>query len=205
MAQEYVERIAVTITEAKRLELHQDLRNTIGVEAADTLMEHLPPTGWADVARRSDLDNQTAVAAGEFALVRSEMSAEFTAVRSEMAAEFAAVRNEMATEFAAVRNEMTTEFAAVRHEMAAEFAAVRHEMAAEFAAVRNEMTTEFTAIRNEMATEFAAVRSELTLAISEMKGHIDNRLAAQTRWIVTLTSANTLAMAGLIVAVLLKL
>lgn len=173
----------MTITEAKRLELHQDLRNTIGVEAADTLMEHLPPTGWADVARRSDLDNQTAVTTSEFALVRSEMSAEFTAVRSEMA-----------TEFAAVRNEMTTEFAAVRSEMAMGFAAVRHEMAAEFAAVRNEMTT-----------EFAAVRSELTLAISEMKGHIDNRLAAQTRWIVTLTSANTLAMAGLIVAVLLKL
>lgn len=140
----------MTITEAKRLELHQDLRNTIGVEAADTLMEHLPPTGWADVARRSDLDHQTAVTAGEFALVRSEMSAEFGLVRSEMAAEFAAVRN-------------------------------------------------------EMSTEFTAVRSELTLAISEMKGHIDNRLSAQTRWIVTLTSANTLAMVGLIVSVLLKL
>lgn len=173
----------MTITEAKRLELHQDLRNTIGVEAADTLMEHLPPTGWADVARRSDLDNQTAVTASEFALVRSEMSAEFGHVRSEMATEFAAVRNEMAAEFAAVRNEMATEFAAVR----------------------NEMASEFTAVRSEMATGFAAVRSELSLAISEMKGHIDNRLAAQTRWIVTLTSANTLAMAGLIVAVISKL
>ena len=162
----------MTITEAKRLELHQDLRNSIGVEAADTLMEHLPPTGWADVVRRSDLDNQTAVTAGEFALVRSEMSAEFTAVRNEMSSEFAAVRSEMKAEFAAVRSEMKAEFAAVR---------------------------------NEMATEFAAVRSELTLAISEMKGHIDNKLTSQTRWIVTLTSANTLAMAGLIVAVILKL
>lgn len=162
----------MTITEASRLELHQELRNNIGVKAADTLMEHLPPTGWADIVRRSDLDHQTTVTTREFALVRSEMSSEFVAVRNEMKTEFAAVRNEMKTEFAAVRNEMKTEFAAVR---------------------------------NEMKTEFAAVRGEISLSISEMKAHIDNRLAAQTRWIVTLTSANTLAMAALIVAVVLKL
>ena len=173
----------MTITEASRLELHQELRNNIGVKAADTLMEHLPPTGWADIVRRSDLDHQTTVTTREFALVRSEMSSEFVAVRNEMKTEFAAVRNEMTAEFAAVRNEMKTEFAAVR----------------------NEMTAEFAAVRNEMKTEFAAVRGEISLSISEMKAHIDNRLAAQTRWIVTLTSANTLAMAALIVAVVLKL
>jgi hypothetical protein len=134
-----MERIAVTITEAKRLELHQDLRNTIGVEAADTLMEHLPPTGWADVVRRSDLDNQTAVTAGEFALVRSEM-----------AAEFAAVRNEMATEFAAVRNEMKSLGDALRI-------------------------------------------------------HIEERLNSQTRWVVGIISANTLAIVAMIVTLVLKL
>ena len=129
----------MTITEAKRLELHQDLRNTIGVEAADTLMEHLPPTGWADVVRRSDLDNQTAVTAGEFALVRSEM-----------AAEFAAVRNEMATEFAAVRNEMKSLGDALRI-------------------------------------------------------HIEERLNSQTRWVVGIISANTLAIVAMIVTLVLKL
>ena len=28
----------------------------MGDEVANTLMEHLPPSGWADVARKSDVD-----------------------------------------------------------------------------------------------------------------------------------------------------
>jgi hypothetical protein len=29
----------------------------MGDKVADTVMEHLPPTGWADVARTSDVDH----------------------------------------------------------------------------------------------------------------------------------------------------
>ncbi|MEY2627330.1 MAG: hypothetical protein RJB08_1089 [Actinomycetota bacterium] len=46
----------MSITESQRFELHQVLRNELGVSVADTLMEHLPPSGWSDVARRADLE-----------------------------------------------------------------------------------------------------------------------------------------------------
>ena len=52
----FTERITVSITESQRFELHQSLRNELGVSVADTLMEHLAPSGWGDVARRADLD-----------------------------------------------------------------------------------------------------------------------------------------------------
>lgn len=45
----------MAITESKRYELHQGLEEMLGRERADTLMEHLPPVGWADVATKQDV------------------------------------------------------------------------------------------------------------------------------------------------------
>ena len=45
------------ITDTKRFELHQYLREQMGTEMADTLMEHLPPAGWSDLASSSDISN----------------------------------------------------------------------------------------------------------------------------------------------------
>ena len=46
----------MTISEAQRFDMHRGLRDTLGDNVADTLMEHLPPTGWGDVARTRDID-----------------------------------------------------------------------------------------------------------------------------------------------------
>src|SRR5947207_132163 len=39
-----------------RHQLYLRLEEVLGPEAATTLMEHLPPVGWADVALKRDLD-----------------------------------------------------------------------------------------------------------------------------------------------------
>ena len=44
------------IGEQERHRLHERLDAVLGPEEAATLMSHLPPVGWGDVARRSDLD-----------------------------------------------------------------------------------------------------------------------------------------------------
>jgi hypothetical protein len=49
--------IDVTISAAQRFELHSALVTTWGDDVANTMMEHLPPSGWSDVVRRDDLDH----------------------------------------------------------------------------------------------------------------------------------------------------
>jgi len=45
----------MSMTEARRTEMHIGLRESLGPRVADSLMEHLPPSGWDDVARQSEM------------------------------------------------------------------------------------------------------------------------------------------------------
>ena len=49
----------MAITEHERLEMHLGLRKVFGDDVANTLMEHLPPSGWGDVARKYDVSMAT--------------------------------------------------------------------------------------------------------------------------------------------------
>jgi hypothetical protein len=51
------ERSSVPITEESRKQLYDRLEETLGRDEATTLMEHLPPVGWSDVARRTDIEH----------------------------------------------------------------------------------------------------------------------------------------------------
>jgi len=46
----------MTTTEAERLRLLHRLEEVLGPDEASTLMDHLPPLGWSDVATKHDLD-----------------------------------------------------------------------------------------------------------------------------------------------------
>ncbi|MFM1752300.1 MAG: hypothetical protein RL119_1262 [Actinomycetota bacterium] len=43
-------------SEARRFELHLELKRILGDDVADNLMDYLPPTSWSDVARKRDVD-----------------------------------------------------------------------------------------------------------------------------------------------------
>ncbi|MEX2256784.1 MAG: hypothetical protein WEC34_15195 [Acidimicrobiia bacterium] len=61
----------MTIDERSRHVLHQRLEQVLGADEAGTLMEHLPPVGWADVATKRDLDAMEKYLLGTF---RSELA-----------------------------------------------------------------------------------------------------------------------------------
>jgi len=45
-----------TPPDARRLRLHRSLREKLGNQVADDLVDFLPPAGWGDLVRRADLD-----------------------------------------------------------------------------------------------------------------------------------------------------
>lgn len=45
----------MTVDDRTRLNLHRKLEAVLGPEEADTLMAHLPPVTWQDVATKDDL------------------------------------------------------------------------------------------------------------------------------------------------------
>jgi len=51
-----VREATMAITEQNRHDLHKRLDEVLGMDHATTLMGHLPPVGWADVATKHDLD-----------------------------------------------------------------------------------------------------------------------------------------------------
>jgi len=47
----------MAVDERRRHEMYLKLEEVLGPDEATTLMEHLPPVGWADVATKRDLDH----------------------------------------------------------------------------------------------------------------------------------------------------
>ena len=87
----------MAISEEARHELYLALERRIGHAQATTLMEHLPPVGWADVATRRDLEASEA-------RVTALVERRFTdAVRLHVLTSVASVMAAVSLAFAAAR------------------------------------------------------------------------------------------------------
>jgi hypothetical protein len=92
----------MSITDRQRLKLLRTLETVIGPEDAGTLMDHLPPVTWANVAtvdHVSSVGHQTATA------LRGEMQVLSTQLRSEMN-QLGTEMNQLGTELRGEMNQL---------------------------------------------------------------------------------------------------
>jgi hypothetical protein len=94
---------SVAITEETRHELYRRLSEVLGHEEATTLMELLPPVGWADVATKRDLDHLETVLRQELDLATTRLAGD---LRGEMQVLAGELRGEMHGFAGELRGEM---------------------------------------------------------------------------------------------------
>ena len=69
----------MAVDERSRHELYLKLEETLGSDAATTLMEHLPGVGWADVATKHDLDREVGALRADLRAIEERLTLRFEA------------------------------------------------------------------------------------------------------------------------------
>lgn len=84
------------MTEESRHKLFQRLEEVLGPEQATTLMEHLPPVGWADVATKRDLEALAVATKRDLDALAVQLRGEMAELRGELRGEIGTLRGEIA-------------------------------------------------------------------------------------------------------------
>jgi hypothetical protein len=72
-------------------------------------MEHLPPTGWGDVARRSDVADLRVLTTKDMEIVRIALTSDMQMLGAELRGEMQELRTELRGDMQALRLELRTE------------------------------------------------------------------------------------------------
>jgi len=103
----------MSITEASRFQLRTAMGQILSEEAADTLMELLPPVGWADVATKTDLHYLN----GDIKNLRNELKSDIDSLRNELKSDIDSLRNELKSDIDSLRNELKGDIQSLRNEL----------------------------------------------------------------------------------------
>jgi hypothetical protein len=121
----------MTITEAERFQMHEALSTAHGKEVAAIIMEHLPPTGWGDVARRSDVADLRVLTTKDMEIVRIALTSDMQMLGAELRGDMQELRTELRGEMQALGAELRGEMQELRTELRGEMQALRLELRTE--------------------------------------------------------------------------
>ena len=110
----------MSIDEAARHRLYGKLESVLGSEDAETLMEHLPPTGWGDVARRHDVEASQVLLSKDIESHRLAVSKDIESHRLAVSKDIEALRVATTRDLASLRTDLSKDIESQGHQLRAE-------------------------------------------------------------------------------------
>jgi hypothetical protein len=107
----------VVISEQQRLEMHRGLVAALGEEVANVLMEHLPPSGWSEVATRSDMDHLGTTLRLEMRSMGSRLETKIATLGGDLHAEVASLGGELHAEIATLGGDLRREMSSLGRDL----------------------------------------------------------------------------------------
>ena len=83
----------MTVGDRTRLNLHRKLEAILGHDEADTLMAHLPPVTWNEVATKDDLRASEAALRNDIGAMGTQLRTEMQVLGSNLRTEFVEATN----------------------------------------------------------------------------------------------------------------
>ena len=140
-------------SEQARHDLDTTLRTVLGPKDAATLMDHLPPLGWAGLATRDDLEHHHQLVHKDLERHRNEVHHDLALIRKE----FDLFRNEVHHDLDVIRKEFRSELDLIRNEMSL----IRKDMEHLEQTLRTELRAGCRSSNFRLTQEFGAFRDEL--------------------------------------------
>ena len=134
----------MALDERSRHELVLRLEESLGPEAATTLMEHLPPAGWADVAMKRDLDHLEVVMRGDLDSLEQRLDTRIDRLEQRLDTRIDQVEERLDT----LEERLDTRFDNLEERLTLRIEASEHRMLAAF---RGEIQTAILAQGRQMA------------------------------------------------------
>lgn len=138
----------MVLDERSRHQLYLRLEEVLGPEAATTLMEHLPPVGWADVATKRDLN-----------ALEQRLDQRFDAFEEHIDLRFGAIEERIDLRFGAFEKRMDLRFGGLEERIDLRSEALEHKLMAAF---RGELQTALTAQGRQLAITLAGTAGALS-------------------------------------------
>jgi alpha-galactosidase len=118
----------MTVDDRTRMELHRRLTEVLGDQEADTLMAHLPPVTWQNVATTDSVDSTRVVLATQIDALRSDVDRHVTELRSDVHGQITQLRADLGGQITELRSDLNGHVTALNSALSTGLSDLRAEM-----------------------------------------------------------------------------